>query len=77
MLDKMLRIKEILKDKSLKELKQCSKTKINLETKINKLIQNKTALILQITTNKICNINITINRFLISKTKNNIIVNFK
>ena len=73
----MLKIKEILKGKNLKELKLCSKTKINLETKINKLIQNKTALILQITTNKICNINITINRLLISKTKNNIIVNFK
>jgi hypothetical protein len=42
----MLKIKEILKGKNLKELKQCSKTKINLETKINKLIQNKTALIL-------------------------------
>ena len=73
----MLKIKEILKGKNLKELKQCSKTKTNLETKINKLVQNKTALISQITTNKICNINITINRLLISKTKNNIIVNFK
>ena len=73
----MLKIKEILKGKNLKELKQCFKTKTNLETKINKLIQNKIALISQITTNKICNINITINKFLISKTKINIIVNFK